>query len=67
MKIILTFLTLALFISCDEVKKAPKPKTTEVTIPNSLKSLTLEGEEILLGKNNLSPIKAVFTLVSKGV
>lgn len=57
MKIILTFLTLALFISCDEVKKAPKPKTTEVTIPNSLKSSTLEGEEILLGKITLAQLK----------
>ena len=57
MKIILTFLTLALFISCDEVKKAPTQKPTKVTIPNSLKSSTLDGEEILLGKITLAQLK----------
>lgn len=57
MKIILTFLTLALFISCDEVKKATTQKPTEVSIPNSLKSSTLEGEEILLGKITLAQLK----------
>ncbi len=57
MKIVFTFLTLALFISCGEVKKEPKQKVTEVTIPNSLKSTTLEGEEILLGKITLDQLK----------
>ncbi|MDC1080880.1 thioredoxin family protein [Flavobacteriaceae bacterium] len=57
MKIILTFLTFALFISCNEVKKAPTQKLTEVSIPNSLKSSTLEGEEILLGKITLAQLK----------
>ena len=56
MKNVLILLICSFLINCGEVKKIEK-KVPEITIPDSLKGKTLEGENILVGKISLAQLK----------
>ena len=54
MKNLLILFVSVLFISCGD--SPSQKKETVVTIPDSLKSTTIEGEEILMGKITLAQL-----------
>ena len=54
MKNLLILFVSVLFISCGD--SPSQKKETIITIPNSLKSTTIEGEEILMGKITLAQL-----------
>lgn len=60
MKNLLILFVSVLFISCGD--SPSQKKETVVTISDSLKSTTIEGEEILIGKIN-STTGSIFAMV----
>jgi thiol-disulfide isomerase/thioredoxin len=56
MRTTLILLVSILLSNCGETKKSTTKKEVEITIPDSLKSSTLEGEEILVGTISLEQL-----------